>query len=145
MARPESIKDIKHDDRFVRIAMFEVDKIINNAALLKHYTALLEAAQKLGGFADKSYSCVDVKIPKDDAQLTDQLRHDQYIWDDNQKMYNVAVNRGADSDEVPEWRRNSIIQWAKDNDLPNPFDVFAANDPELQKLREELGMENEDA
>lgn len=143
MARPESIKDITKENRFVRIAMFEVDKIIGNANLLKHYTALLEAAQKLGGYADKSYSTVDVKIPKDDAQLADQLRHDQYVWDDMEKLYNLAVNRGTNSDDVPEWRRNGLKNWAKENDLPDPFDVFAANDPELQQIREDLGLEGD--
>lgn len=143
MARPESIKDIKDEDLYVRIAMFEVDKIISSAPLLKHYTALLEAVQKMGGLAEKSYSTVDVKILKDKAQLEDQLRHSQYVWDDNQKYYNLALNRGSNSDEIPEWRHNSIRQWAKDNDLPDPFDVFAANDPELAELREELGFDDE--
>lgn len=143
MARPESIKDIKHDDRFVRIAMFEVDKIISNAPLLKHYTALLEAVQKVGGFAEKSYASVDVKIPKDDSQLADQLRHEQYVWDDMHKIYNLALNRGTNSDDIPEWRHNSIKTWAKEEGLPDPFDVFAANDPELAAMREELGMDDD--
>lgn len=143
MARPENTKDIKHEDRFVRIAMFEVDKIISNPTLLKHYTALLEATQKLGGYAEKSYSTVDVNIPKDDKQLEDQLRNDQYYWDEMQKLYNVAVNRGANSDEIPEWRRNSLKSWAKENDLPDPFDVFAANDPELAQIRADLNMEDD--
>ena len=143
MARPESIKDIKDEDLYVRIAMFEVDKIISSAPLLKHYTALLEAVQKMGGLAEKSYSTVDVKIPKDRPQLEDQLRHSQHVLDDNQKYYNLAFNRGAYSDDIPEWRHNSIRQWAKDNDLPDPFDVFAANDPELAELREELGFDDE--
>jgi len=143
MARPENIKDIKNDDRFVRIAMFEVDKIISSASLLKHYTALLEAVQKMGGLAEKAYSTVDVKIPKDQAQLADQLRHDQHVWDDMQKYYNLALNRGINSDDIPEWRHNSIKTWAKENDLPDPFDVFAANDPELAALRADLGMDDE--
>lgn len=143
MARPESTKDIKHDDRFVRIATFDVDKIIGNAQLLKHYTALLETAQKMGGFADKSYSSVEVQIPKDQKQLEEQLRGDQYRWDEQQKYYNLALNRGTNSDEVPEWRRNGIKDWAKEEGLPDPFDVFAANDPELQQLRVDLGLEDE--
>jgi hypothetical protein len=144
MARPESIKDIKHDDRFVRIAMFEIEKFIGNPALLKHYTAILETAQKLGGRAEKSYSTVDVSIPKDDKQLADQLQSDQYYWDDKQKYYNLALNRGANSDEIPEWRHSGIKEWAKQEGLPDPFDVFAANDPELQRLRDELGLDNDE-
>lgn len=140
MARPESIKDVQ--DRFVRVAMFEVDKIIANPTLLKHYTAMLEAAQKLGGYAEKAYSTVDVNIPKDQKQLEDQLRSDQYQWDDMKKFYNLALNRGVNSDDIPEWRQSSIKRWAQEEGLPDPFDVFAANDPELAALRAELGMED---
>lgn len=138
MARPESIKDIKQEDRFTRVAMFEIDKVIANAMLLKHYTALLETVQKMGGNAEKSYSTVDVNIPKNDKELADQLASDQRSWDDMQKLYHLAVNRGENSDEIPEWRRSGLTQWAADNDLPNPFDVFAANDPELEAIRLEL-------
>lgn len=144
MARPENIKDIAEQDRFVRIATFEIDKVIGNAKFLKHYTALLEVVQNFGGHADKAYSTMDLYIPKNDKELADQLRSDQYQWDDAKKYYNLAVNRGPDSDEIPEWRRSTIVRWAKENDLPDPFDVFAANDPELQELRAELGMENDD-
>lgn len=143
MARPENHKDIKESDRFVRIAMFEVDKIISNALLLKHYTALLEAAQKMGGHADKSYSTVDVNIPKDQAQLDYQLQCDQSVWDEMQKYYNLAVNRGPTCTDIPEWRRSGIQRWAKEEGLPDPFDVFAANDPELQQIREDLGLEDD--
>lgn len=142
MARPENIKDIKHDDRFVRIAMFEVDKIISNAPLLKHYTALLEAVQKIGGFADKAYSTVDVKVPKNEKELEAQLKSDQYQWDEMHRFYNLALNRGVNSDDIPEWRHSSIKTWAKEEGLPDPFDVFAANDPELASLRADLGMDN---
>ena len=139
MARPESIKDIKQDNRFVRVALFESDKIIANPLLLKHYTALLEAAQKLGGHADKSsYGTVEIYIRKNNRELEEQLKSDQYYWDENQKFYNLAVLRGENSDDVPEWRRSGIIAWAKENDLPNPFDVFAANDDELDAIRQEL-------
>lgn len=144
MARPESIKDIKREDSFIRIAMFETDKIIGNPVFLKHYTVMLESVNKIGGHADKSYATVELYIPKNDKELAEQLRHDQYYWDEMQKFYNLALNRGPDSDDVPEWRRNSVIQWAKDNDLPNPFDVFAANDPELKKIRDDLGLEDDD-
>lgn len=143
MARPDSISDIKHEDRFVRVATFEIDKIVANAALLKHYTSLLEAIQKAGGNASKSYSTVELTVPKDKQELEQQLASDQYSWDDSNKFYNLALNRGENSDEIPEWRRSSIKRWAKEQELPDPFDVFAANDPELQQMRMELGMESE--
>ena len=141
MARPESISDVKRDDRMTRIATFEMDRILADASLLKHYTALLQAVQKMGGEAVKNYNNVDFNIPKNKKQLEDQLRSDQYYWDEYQKYYNLALNRGSNSDEIPEWRHSAIKAWAKEEELPDPFDVFAANDPELAQLRMELGME----
>lgn len=143
MARPESIKDLQESDRFVRIALFEVDKIMTNATLLKHYTALLEAAQKMGGRAEKSYSTIDLNIPKNEKELKTQLEYDQRNWDDREKEYQLALNRGPSDSDFPEWKVSSVKRWAKDEGLPDPFDVFAANDPELSALRAELGMSDE--
>lgn len=142
MARPENIKDIKDEDRFVRIATFEVEKIMCNAVLLKHYTALLEAVQKMGGKAEKSYSTIDVSAPKDDRELLQQLEYDQRTWDSRLAEYNLAVTRGPSDEDFPDWKRNTIIRWAKENDMPDPFDVFAANDPELAAIRADLEMDN---
>lgn len=139
MSRPETTNDVT--DRFVRVAMFETEQIMTNAILLKHYTALLDAITKMGGHADKSYSSIDLNIPKDEKQLEAQLRNDQYRWDDMQKLYNVALKGDTVTDPVPEWRRNGIKEWAKEEGLPDPFDVFAANNEDIQKLRDELGLD----
>ena len=138
MSRPENLADIKHDDRFIRVASFEVDRVITSPMLLKHYNALLEQVQKLGGFASKSYASVELSIPKDKELLEQQLRNDQYCWDELQKYYNLAVVRGPGDTEIPEWRHNSIKEWAKEEGLPDPFDVFAANDPELAQICADL-------
>lgn len=140
MSRPESLADIKHDDRFIRVASFEVDRVITSPMLLKHYNALLEQVQKLGGFANKSYASVELNIPKDKELLEQQLRNDQRRWDELQKYYNLAVVRGPGDTEIPEWRHNSIKEWAKEEGLPDPFDVFAANDPELAQICADLEM-----
>lgn len=139
MSRPETTNDVT--DRFVRVAMFETEQIMTNAILLKHYTALLDAITKMGGHADKSYSSIDLNIPKDEKQLEAQLRNDQYRWDEMQKLYNVALKGDTVTDPVPEWRRNGIKEWAKEEGLPDPFDVFAANNEDIQKLRDELGFD----
>ena len=139
MSRPETTNDVT--DRFVRVAMFETEQIMTNAILLEHYTALLYAITKMGGHADKSYSSIDLNIPKDEKQLEAQLRNDQYRWDEMQKLYNVALKGDTVTDPVPEWRRNGIKEWAKEEGLPDPFDVFAANNEDIQKLRDELGFD----
>ena len=141
MARPESFKDLSNSDRFVRIALFEIDKIMTSAVLLKHYSALLEAVQKHGGKAEKSYSTIEVMLPKDQQELQQQLEYDQRTWDNRKKEYNLAVNRGPSDADFPEWKVSNLKLWAKENDLPDPFDVFAANDPELAAIRNDLEMD----
>lgn len=143
MARPESIKDVRENDRFVRVAMFEIDKFVANATLLKHYTALLETVQKIGGRADKSYNTVDIEIPKTEKELEYQLEQDQRGWDEMQKFYNLALNRGPSDTDIPEWRRDSIKRWATDEGLPDPFDVFAANNEDIATMRAEMGLDND--
>ena len=141
MARPESINDIADSDRYVRVAMFETERIMTDATLLKHYTALLETITKMGGYADKSYSTIDLNVPKNPKQLEDQLKSDQYRWDDMQDSYNKVITCADPTEPVPDWKRKSIQQWAKDNDMPDPFDVFAANNADIMKLRLEMGMD----
>lgn len=143
MARPESIKDVKESDRFVRIAMFEIDKIVTNSVLLKHYTALIQAVEHRGGKIEKNYSTVDVSIPKSNQELDYQLECDQRNWDEMQRLYNLALNRGPTDTDIPEWRRDSIKRWATDEGLPDPFDVFAANNEDIQAIRDEMGLDNE--
>lgn len=142
MARPESINDIKPEDRITRIATFEIDRFMADPALLKNYTGLLEIVKKMGGEVQKSYSSMDFYVPKTKTELENQLRTDQSVWDDNYKYYNLALNRGPGDSDIPEWRRSSIKSWSILNELPDPFDVFAANDPELAQLRSDLGMED---
>ena len=143
MARPESINDIADSDRYVRVAQFETEHIMTDPALLKHYTAMLEAVVKIGGYPDKSYSSIDLYILKNQKQLQDQLRSDQYRWDDMQKSYNIVLANADPTEPVPDWKRKGIQQWAKENDMPDPFDVFAANNDDIKKLRAEMGLDDE--
>lgn len=143
MARPESINEIEEENRFVRLAMFELDRIMTDAALLKHYTALLEVVTKMGGRADKAYSTIDLDIPKNKKQLEDQLRSDQYNWDETQKLYRIALKGDSSDEPIREYQKTTIKEWAKREGLPDPFDVFAANDEDIQKLRKEMGLDND--
>jgi hypothetical protein len=142
MARPESHKDISEDNRFTRIAMFEIDKMITHPLLLKHYTALLEAVHKMGGTSEKSYNSVDLDIPKNSKQLDEQLKTDQYHWDDLEKLYRKAL-AGDNVDPIPEWRRSTLSEWAANEGLPNPFDPFVANNEDIQAIRKEMGLDND--
>jgi hypothetical protein len=142
MARPESHKNIDEGDKFTRVAMFEIDKIITNANLLKHYTAILEAVTKMGGISVKSYNSVDLDIPKNSQQLDEQLKSDQYRWDEMRNLYRTALNRD-NVDPIPEWRRDAIKDWANKEGLPDPFDVFATNNEDIQEIRKEMGLDND--
>lgn len=140
MARPESIREIAESDRFVEIGGFETQHFIAIPTLLKQYTAFIEAVLKQGGRVIKSYgSHINVFIPKTREQLEEQLRSDQQSWDEHQRLYNKAL-AADEGDPVPEWRRKGVEKWAEKEGLPNPFDVFAANDPELAAIRADLGL-----
>ena len=138
MARPETIADVK--DRFIRMGSIEFGKISMTPELLKPYTAFLEAVKKMGGHMEENYSGIEMFLPRTKKQLEDQLRSERYSWDNNEKYYKKAL-KADESDPVEEWRRDGIREWATEEGLPNPFDVFAANDPELARIRAELGIE----
>jgi hypothetical protein len=143
MSRPKHITDIDPKNRFVRIAMVEFTNIAASPALLKAYAALLDAAEKAGGHGDAKYNNVDINIPKTKDQLENQLAEDQRVWDSRQRSYNLAVLDKEGVEPLKEWEKDYIKEWAEKEGLPNPFDVFAANNEELQKIRAELELIND--
>lgn len=149
MARPESFKDITEPNQWFRIATIETDKLITNHVLLKAYTSFVEAFDKQGGRITLKYgSIVDVELPKTEAELQQQLDADQREWDRQRGLYNRAVRRDnplPDDAELREWEITGITRWAKDNGFPDPYGVFVANDTDLQEIRDDLGMDNDDA
>lgn len=139
MSRPEAIKDVK--DRTIRVGSMDLERIVTVPAILKHYTALIEALQKIDGEIRTAYGMtVEFYLPRDEKQLLSQLSTDQYQWDDSEMEYRRALKADL-NDSVKEYKRDRIKEWAKEEGLPDPFDVFAANDPELQRIREEMGLE----
>ena len=142
MSRPESVKDVK--DRMVQIGTMDLERIVTIPALLKHYTAFIEQLQKMYGEVEPSYGMnVKFSMVRDQKQLESQLASEQYMWDENKKDYEKAL-RADPSDPVKEYAKDRIKEWAKEEGLPDPFDCFAANDPELRRIREELGMNEDD-
>jgi hypothetical protein len=141
MARPESIKDIPLDERADVVASFYVDKISANPGLLKYYAGLLEVVQKAGGEVERSEWClqnVTLHMPKDAKQLAHQLKQMQSRWDTDKELYESAVIRDTTGRDFRDWERSNVERFAEKEGLPNPFDVFAANDDELDKIRAEL-------
>lgn len=139
MSRPETVKDVK--ERMIRVGSMDLERIVTVPAILKHYTALIEALQKMNGEIRTAYGMsVSFYLPCDEKQLLSQLSAEQYQWDDAEKEYRKALKADL-SDPVQEYKRDRIKEWAKEEGLPDPFDVFAANDPELQRIREEMGLE----
>jgi len=117
MSRPATIADVT--DRFIRFADFEVDKIVDNPKLLKAYTAMIEAVTFQGGEVSTSYgSRIEMTLPRNKKQLEEQLRSDQYSWDDKRKGYLAWI----DGEEVASYRQSGIKEWAKDEGLPDPSD-----------------------
>lgn len=123
MARPEKISDVS--DKMVRVATFEVDKITALPALMKPYVALVDAVQKIRGEVLTSYgSTVEIVIPKNHKQLQEQLKSDQYSWDNRKESYDKVL-RG---EKVPSYTEHGLKEWAKDEGLPEP--QFVKDDPE---------------
>lgn len=141
MARPESTNDVPLDERTDFVGEIHVDKISNNPMLLKQYAAFLEALAKAGGeFKRNDYGLhnVSLYIPKDAKQIAFHLKSMQSRWDNNKELYEQAVIRDSTGKEFREWERDTVVRFAEENDLPNPFDVFASNDDELDEIRREL-------
>ena len=116
MARPEFIADIELDG--IEFATIEVDKITLDPALLKGYTAFLEAAVKGGASTDQSgYRGVRfTRFPNDSEQQT-QLRSAQSRWDEGQKQYNILASIGECERS---WDRDRAEEWAKEEAMPFP-------------------------
>lgn len=116
MARPESIDNVS--DRFIRFGSMEIGLIVNKPKILKAYTALLEAIQADQGVVDEVYgSTVELRLARNPKQLQDQLRSDQYNWDDLEKAY----YRLLAGEEVQKYRYASIREWAKEEGFRDPI------------------------
>jgi hypothetical protein len=126
MARPENISDV--ENRSIQIATVEVAELTALPALMKHYVALVETVQKMGGEVKKNYSSVQILIPKDRDQLKSQLESEQRQWDSNWERYEKAL-RG---EVIPSYSEYSVTEWAKREGMAEP--VFAKEDDGLGAL-----------
>jgi len=114
MARPETHADIADDNRYVEVARFQTRELDDKPALMKLYSQFADLVLSTQGRIEKDYYGVSVRMPKDAAQLDDQLKSDQYTWDDKQKGYNQAQR----NEFVPSYRRESINRWAREEGFP---------------------------
>ena len=82
---------------------------------------------------------VEVFLPKAASELTEALESAQRRWDSTEALWLRAV-RAEDGTELREYERESVVAWCEAEGKPNPFDVFAATDPDLAAIRRELGL-----
>lgn len=124
MARPESVDDIELAD--IEFANIEVDKITLDPALLKGYTAFLEAATKAGAATNKSgYRGVQfLRYPTEDEQEA-QLRTAQSTWDYGKKQYDILASVGKCEHS---WDETRAQDWAKDEGMPFPPECAPISD-----------------
>lgn len=130
MARPTSFNDIPADERFESIGSFNAGMISTSPALLKHYVGLIERLQKMHGRVERNKyndGAVELYIPKDQIQLQRKLDSMQSSWDHAQRLYDKAVVRDDTGEEFREWERDTVVRFAENEGLPNPFDVFASH------------------
>ena len=118
MARPESTKDIEIAK--VEFGNIDFSKIATDPALLKGYTAFIEAVGKAGAVVAMQYSGAHFTRHASQQEALDQLKSAQSRWDEGQKQYNILATVG----EVEyNWQRGQAEQWAKDEDMPFPPEV----------------------
>lgn len=119
MARPESTRDIELDD--IEFANIELKKIATDPALLKGYTAFIEAATKAGATVnDTPYNGVSFTRHPSQAEAQEQLRSAQSRWDQAKKHYETLAAVG----EVEySYHRDMAEEWATAEDLPWPPEV----------------------
>jgi hypothetical protein len=124
MARPESTRDIELQP--VDFGSIMLDKIATDPALLKGYTAFIEAVTKGGATASKTtYSGVEFTRPATQAEALEQLRTAQMRWDEGKKYYETLASVG----EVEyNYHRTIAEEWAKTEDMPFPPDVEPISD-----------------
>lgn len=142
MARPNSIADVT--DRTNLVATFHTE-FITTRLIYFAYAAFIETAQKFNGQVKPNKwnkAQIEVFLPKSKEELEMQLIADQNSWDYRKEEYDKAVNRDPVSDEFDEYKQNRIKEFAKQNGFPNPFDVFSANDSDLDEIRRELEMQD---
>jgi hypothetical protein len=143
MARPETIKDVK--ERTISVGRIEVNKFLTNPSLLKAYIAFGEAVEKNHGeLVDSGYNGVEFKLLRTEEQLHDQLRSEQYQWDDSHKLYNRAVMRYHEDVEAPkDYQQDRIKEWAEQEGLPDPYAMLSDDfdDETLDRIRQEMGLE----
>jgi uncharacterized protein YdeI (YjbR/CyaY-like superfamily) len=124
--KPQNVNQV--EDRTVRIALFELDKINALPGLLKHYVALIETAQKMGGEVSTTYgSTVEVLIPKDRKQLQERLEYEQREWDRYSDLY-AKVRSG---EAIKSYYESGVTEWAKNEGLDAPEFVKEDEDAEV--------------
>jgi hypothetical protein len=134
MARPESLEDIEMEN--VEFANIEVDKITLDPALLKGYTAFLEAATRAGAEVDSSaYRGVRFLRYPNMAEQEEQLRRAQARWDEGKKYYEHLAGVG---DVEYNWHRGVAEEWAAREGMPFPpdHDPIAAIDVVIREAVE---------
>jgi hypothetical protein len=116
MARPESISDIELEN--IEFANIEVDKITLDSALLKGYTAFLEATTKVGAIIDKStYRGVSFMRRPTLSEMESQLRTAQSSWDDGKRCYEILASVG---ETEYSYQRSQAQTWAEKENMPFP-------------------------
>lgn len=118
MARPASTKDIEIAK--VDFGTLNLDMIALDPALLKGYTAFIEAVVKAGAVMTKGYGGTAFSRHPSQAEMQEQLKDAQQRWDEGSKQYNILASVG----EVEySYLRDVARRWAEAEDLPFPPEV----------------------
>lgn len=116
MARPSSLADIEMEN--IEFANIDVEKINLDSALLKGYTAFLEAATKAGAVIEThTYRGVQFMRRPTLSEQEKQLKRAQDSWDDGKKCYDTLAALGECEYA---WQRGQAETWARNENMPFP-------------------------
>lgn len=118
MSRPATTVDVT--ERFVEIGRIEVGALGLQPALLKSLATFQESLVKSGGELRQNYSQIMFHLPRTEEQLKDQLRSDQYHWDEMEKIYDACTANGT---EPESWRKASLEEWIAREGVSTPWAV----------------------
>ena len=108
--------------------LFRSPLISTDAALLKGYTAFVEAATKAGATVNpEDYRGVSFLRSPNLKEQQSQLLSAQNSWDYGEKLYYTLASVG---ELERSWERDRAEEWARQNDMPFPpeHDPIAALD-----------------
>lgn len=116
MSRPETLDDVK--ERAIEVGDIRITEFTTKPSVLKAWASFVEAVVKDGGQVlpgKYSREQARVLVPRDEYSLQEQLRTEQYRWDELAKNYDICCVHGTPPEN---WQKDSMRDWCKAEGKP---------------------------